>query len=431
MIRAKYYAILIALTMGGFQFSYGQIDVKGKIEEKSTQRANDRTDQGIEKGLDKLEEGVGNLFKKKDKKKKEEKTEETQTSENTETTKVAETPKPNNKIESFTKYDFVPGDQILFFDDFSQDAIGDFPALWTTSGSGEIRTITQHPGNYLYLNSKDKVYNLMKDIALPNNFIFEFDIIMTAGDEGSTNANAHFTLYNSDKSEFLDDDLYPGTKGVHVLMSESSWDITSYKEGATEVLSGSTSIAPISLDHLCHVIVWVQGRRLRIYHDGKKAVDLPTILYENTNANRLRFSLWGCSGLPYVSNIKFTTAAPDTRSKLITEGKLISYGITFDSGKDIVKPESYGALNDIAKVLKENPTVKIKIVGHTDSDGDDAKNLDLSKRRAANVKNSLVKDFGINADLIQTDGKGETQEVAPNTTSEGKAKNRRVEFLKQ
>jgi len=70
-------------------------------------------------------------------------------------------------------------------------------------------------------------------------------------------------------------------------------------------------------------------------------------------------------------------------------------------------------------------------VGHTDSDGDDAKNLDLSKRRAANVKNSLVKDFGINADLIQTDGKGETQEVAPNTTSEGKAKNRRVEFLKQ
>jgi outer membrane protein OmpA-like peptidoglycan-associated protein len=69
-------------------------------------------------------------------------------------------------------------------------------------------------------------------------------------------------------------------------------------------------------------------------------------------------------------------------------------------------------------------------VGHTDSDGDDAKNLDLSKRRAANVKNSLAKDFAIDASRIQTDGKGETEGVAPNTTSEGKAKNRRVEFIK-
>ena len=118
------------------------------------------------------------------------------------------------------------------------------------------------------------------------------------------------------------------------------------------------------------------------------------------------------------------------RSKLLTDGKLISYGIYFDSGKDIVKPESYGSLNDIAKVLAENPTVKINIVGHTDSDGDDAMNLDLSKRRAANVKNSLVKDFGIAADRITTDGKGETQALVPNTSVENKAINRRVEFIK-
>jgi outer membrane protein OmpA-like peptidoglycan-associated protein len=118
------------------------------------------------------------------------------------------------------------------------------------------------------------------------------------------------------------------------------------------------------------------------------------------------------------------------RSKLLTEGKIVSYGIYFDSGKDVVKPESYGSLKEIAAVLNENPDVKIQIVGHTDSDGDDAMNLDLSKRRAANVKNSLVKDFGISADRIQTDGKGESVPLMPNTSTENKAKNRRVEFIK-
>ena len=74
--------------------------------------------------------------------------------------------------------------------------------------------------------------------------------------------------------------------------------------------------------------------------------------------------------------------------------------------------------------------MNIKIVGHTDSDGDDAKNLELSKRRAESVKNALSNDFGIAADRIQTDGAGESMPIVPNTTVEQKAKNRRVEFIK-
>ncbi|NJK98289.1 MAG: OmpA family protein [Bacteroidales bacterium] len=159
-------------------------------------------------------------------------------------------------------------------------------------------------------------------------------------------------------------------------------------------------------------------------------MDLPTILYEGVKYNRLRFSLWGQQGSPYLTNLRFTTAKPDTRSKLLTEGKLVSYGIYFDVNSDKVKPESYGALNDIAKVLNENPTVKVKIVGHTDADGDDAKNLDLSKRRAASVKTELSKTFGVKTENLETDGKGESQPLAPNDVAANKAKNRRVEFIK-
>ena len=113
-----------------------------------------------------------------------------------------------------------------------------------------------------------------------------------------------------------------------------------------------------------------------------------------------------------------------------TEGKLVSYGIFFDVNKDIVKAESYPTLKQIAGVLADNPGVRISIVGHTDSDGDDRANLDLSKRRALAVKDALVRDFQIDAGRIETVGKGESAPVAPNDSMTNKALNRRVEFVK-
>jgi outer membrane protein OmpA-like peptidoglycan-associated protein len=102
----------------------------------------------------------------------------------------------------------------------------------------------------------------------------------------------------------------------------------------------------------------------------------------------------------------------------------------FETGSDKINPQSYGTLKEIAAVLKENSTLQVKIVGHTDSDGDNAANLTLSKKRAAAVKNTLVADFGIVAERMLTDGLGETKPVEPNSTAEGKANNRRVEFIK-
>jgi len=81
-------------------------------------------------------------------------------------------------------------------------------------------------------------------------------------------------------------------------------------------------------------------------------------------------------------------------------------------------------------VLKENADMKVKIVGHTDADGADAANLDLSKRRAASVKTTLAKEFGIDESRMDTDGKGESQPIDKNDSPAGKANNRRVEFIK-
>lgn len=116
---------------------------------------------------------------------------------------------------------------------------------------------------------------------------------------------------------------------------------------------------------------------------------------------------------------------------MITEGKFVSHGILFDVNSDRIKPESYGSLKDIANVLNENADVNVLIVGHTDSDGSDADNLELSKKRANAVMNSLVKDFNISQKRLSASGKGESAPIGDNKTTLGKAENRRVEFIKQ
>lgn len=122
--------------------------------------------------------------------------------------------------------------------------------------------------------------------------------------------------------------------------------------------------------------------------------------------------------------------APDTRHKFLEIGKYSTTGIKFDVNSDKIKGESYGTLKDFAAVMTENPDVKVKIVGHTDSDGDDASNMTLSKKRADAVKAALNKEFGIDNSRMETEGKGETQPAEANTSAEGKANNRRVEFIK-
>jgi outer membrane protein OmpA-like peptidoglycan-associated protein len=178
-----------------------------------------------------------------------------------------------------------------------------------------------------------------------------------------------------------------------------------------------------------HLSYWVQKQRLRIYINEAKVIDAPRLMPVGYKYNMLRFEM-GSESKPFIANFRVAAGLPDTRNKLITEGKLVTYGIYFDVNSDKLKPESYGTLKEIAGILNEVPDVRVKIFGHTDSDGDEAKNLDLSKRRSASVKTELSKSFGVNADRLETDGMGETKPVAANDTPVNKALNRRVEFIK-
>jgi OmpA-OmpF porin, OOP family len=113
------------------------------------------------------------------------------------------------------------------------------------------------------------------------------------------------------------------------------------------------------------------------------------------------------------------------------EGKVALYGILFDVGKSVIKPESAEALTQIIDYLTANPTVKIYVVGHTDNTGLFAGNIALSKARAKAVKDYLITKGKIAATRLGSDGVGSLCPVATNSTEEGKALNRRVEIVKQ
>ncbi len=282
------------------------------------------------------------------------------------------------------------------------------------------------PGNWLNLNSTEGNWWFLKPIEFPKNFIVEFDVVPK---KGAPRYAVAVAIYGENSFKEMSNP-YDCNTGLIVNIAKSDWESHGIKAGSPRV-TGNSSLNPVEEEKVNHVIIWVQNRRVRIYHKGSKVLDMPTNLYEGSKFTRFGFLLYrGASSASYISNINITTASPDTRNKLLTEGKLVTYGIYFDVNKDVVKPESYGTLNDIAKILNEVPDVKVKIVGHTDADGQDAANLDLSQRRAASVKNELVKTFNVKGDRLITDGMGEGQPVAPNDTPSNKALNRRVEFIK-
>jgi outer membrane protein OmpA-like peptidoglycan-associated protein len=134
-----------------------------------------------------------------------------------------------------------------------------------------------------------------------------------------------------------------------------------------------------------------------------------------------------------VVKIDFKTSRPvNIVEKQLTEQKrAVTYGIYFDFNKDTIKPESEPVLKQIVQAMTDNPTWNLTVEGHTDNIGGDSYNLELSKRRAAAVKQALVTRYRISPDRLSTDGFGASRPVEPNDTLEGRARNRRVELARE
>lgn len=333
-------------------------------------------------------------------------------------------------IRAFSKYDFVPGEQVIAVYDFSQDAIGDFPEGWDTNASGEVVTIEGRGGRWLTF-TQGGVFLPGFTGPLPDNFTFEFDVLTGTPFTAGTNLATSFVELENVRQP-------AGWHGAHNRytftihpsgVSDSERRQESEGEAAVQV---QTEPFAGKNEGVAHIAVWRTRERVRVYVNDAKVWDVPKAVVPTAKFNAIVFYVAYADpeSQYFITNVRLAVGAPDTRNRLLTHGRWVTHGIRFDVNSDRIRGESYGTLKEIAAVLRENAALRVRIVGHTDSDGDEASNLDLSRRRATSVKAMLTSEFGIEAGRMETDGRGESEPAASNDSPAGKANNRRVEFVR-
>lgn len=330
------------------------------------------------------------------------------------------------KLDIYSKFDFVPGDKILMTDDFSLDNMGDFPSKWNTNGTGELAMINDE--KWFKLAGKS-IYIPDLPSNLPIDYTIEFDMLTVVDKKTSSQAKLEIWLedhnmFHSSKNKTMVE--------IPLCLFISIGFIIENKIDGNRVIRNSVEkdIRNILLQKN-HISIAVNGKRYRMWINENKVVDVPRLVPDNIVSFKLhpRDIRDGIDNV-FINNVKIAQGGLDLRRQLLENGRFSTTGILFNSGSDKIKPQSLGVLKQIAETMQQETTLNLKIIGHTDADGNDENNLTLSEKRALSVKNALITQFNIQGNRLQTEGKGETEPIDNNNTTEGKTNNRRVEFVK-
>ena len=317
--------------------------------------------------------------------------------------------KTNLNAQNYQNYDFVPGNNLLFEDDFLSDVNGEWAKHWDLiSGQGAVAEYNNEKA--LIMTDNFRISPLIKNNNyLTDNFSVEFDaivhdewgswpLLLIFSKDENTSFYIHFANNEIRFSNDLNDKNFLGSMNIDIEKKH-------------------------------HFAIAFINKQVKVYVDDKRILSVP-----NAEVSPKYFAIdAGVYDGPkkIIHHLRVAEGAQmNLLNAISTNGKIISYGITFDINKSTLKPESMGTINQIFKLMKENPTLKFEIGGHTDSDGSDASNLALSQQRADMVMKKLI-GLGIETARLTAVGYGKSKPIADNKTFEGKAKNRRVEFVKK
>ncbi len=337
---------------------------------------------------------------------------------------------------TYSKSDFVPGDEIFFDDPVEQEKIGEFPSHWDFLGGEECEIITLNGEQVIKLSGwYTEIAPLMKEADyLPDQFTIEFDVWSNKKNGSSLNDLIRLTLFSE---EFPDGivyvDLNPAFNEVpeefdHAALNYMFIPVNSdeMKDGTTK---GETVEKQIKANSWLKVQVSFNKRAFKYYVNGVRMVNLPNI-QRPTRMKLVSISNADEKDRFYIKNIRIAKGAVPLYDRLSSDGKIVTYAITFETGKADLKPESVIEINRVAKLMQEHPELNFEVQGHCDNTGSDKVNDPLSQKRAEAIVEALVKQ-GIAKDRLTAVGKGSHEPVADNGTAEGRAKNRRVEFVKK
>ena len=394
-------------------------------------RLGERAKQAVENNLgEKVEKGVNDLLdgKKKDKKNKKANEDEAAPAVGEESPQAA------------TSTDFKRGEVILFEDDFTAETVGEFPSKWDLlDGGAEIKTLGGIKA--VEITNNGVITPLIKEQGayLPEEFTIEYDFYYwDTKDDVGLNDLKLCLADNTDRSEWSG---YYGDGCAFCLVHGvyDTWDHhASYNND-----SGSKDTRDVSFNYQFkqgwhHVALSFNKRALKVYFDGNRVINLPKVKQPTWMSFQVPFDY---SNLTFIRNVVIAKGAVELYDrneqsmtaveKAIAEtGKFVTNNILFETGKATLKPESMEEIEKVADYMKKNPNARFEVQGHTDNQGSDKINDPLSQQRAEAVVKAL-EEKGVDPFNLRAVGKGAHEPVADNKTEEGRAKNRRVEFIKK
>ena len=331
----------------------------------------------------------------------------------------------------FSKYDFIPGDKVIFFDDFSDTDVGEFPRKWTLEGpkqhgNNAVEVVEYQGKRFLRSapgtkergqNSATQYIRLNKKRDLPEKFTVEFDAIL--GDSTGGGAGGYGTKEYTLLLPKGDTFHWRGDQKGSFFFSQGK---ANSKNSSTELKMSDNKVHRISIS--------VNGTFVKGYVDNQRVINDPDGIDRPIARIGIYMNPWnGSSDNLMFTNFRLAEGGKTIKSALDTDGKIITHGILFDTGKDVIKPESLPTLKSILAILSDDPGLNFSIEGHTDNQGSKAINQPLSEKRAGAVRTWLI-GKGIAAERLKTKGFGDAKPIDSNTTTEGRANNRRVEFVK-
>jgi outer membrane protein OmpA-like peptidoglycan-associated protein len=412
------YIFFILIVFSVNLFAQFDLDIKKKIEKKVNKELNDATDDAIDETTETIKKGG------------ESENENTSSPEvkntpnktvSTETINPEKSEENLEELKMWSKYDFVPGERVLFEDDLSGEESGEFPSRWDLlSGSAEVASLGGE--NVIHLTHNNSVILPLMDKKdfLPEIFTIEFDVFFE--EDGSYRSDIYKIRFfeGTANSKKID--------GKKISSIDVKWNEVKMGKfgGKTEFFKEEKKTWKPKWKHIA---ISFNQRSLKLYMNEERMLNIPNLGFKPK-----MFSIGGHFDDRYIKmssikNIRVNEGSKKLYDRIMEEGKFVTRGILFDVNKSTIRGESMGTINEILELMNENPSLKFRIEGHTDSDGEESYNQKLSEDRAASVKSMLVR-LGIDSSRLESQGWGESKPVSENSTPEGKANNRRVEFIK-